>query len=103
MIDKQLDGLLVVDALLYWIGPYIIVLKIRFRKKVLIILHFIKKVVTLQPQIRKKCRHIGIWCNGNTTDSGPVILGSSPSIPTINLDYYSANILFANILAFYMK
>ena len=26
---------------------------------------------------------IGIWCNGNTTDSGPVILGSSPSIPTI--------------------
>ncbi len=25
---------------------------------------------------------IGIWCNGNTTDSGPVILGSSPSIPT---------------------
>ena len=24
----------------------------------------------------------GIWCNGNTTDSGPVILGSSPSIPT---------------------
>ena len=27
--------------------------------------------------------NIGIWCNGNTTDSGPVILGSSPSIPTI--------------------
>ena len=27
-------------------------------------------------------KHIGIWCNGNTTDSGPVILGSSPSIPT---------------------
>ena len=26
--------------------------------------------------------NIGIWCNGNTTDSGPVILGSSPSIPT---------------------
>ena len=36
-----------------------------------------KKVVTLQ------CKtSIGIWCNGNTTDSGPVILGSSPSIPT---------------------
>ena len=28
------------------------------------------------------CEDIGIWCNGNTTDSGPVILGSSPSIPT---------------------
>ena len=29
-------------------------------------------------------RHIdiGVWCNGNTTDSGPVILGSSPSTPT---------------------
>ena len=25
---------------------------------------------------------IGIWCIGNTTDSGPVMLGSSPSIPT---------------------
>ena len=28
------------------------------------------------------CKVNGIWCNGNTTDSGPVILGSSPSIPT---------------------
>ena len=28
-------------------------------------------------------RHsIGIWCNGNTTDSGPVFPGSSPGIPT---------------------
>ena len=26
--------------------------------------------------------YIGVWCNGNTTDSGPVILGSSPSTPT---------------------
>ena len=24
----------------------------------------------------------GIWCNGNPTDSGPVIPGSSPGIPT---------------------
>ena len=24
----------------------------------------------------------GLWCNGNTTDSGPVFLGSSPSSPT---------------------
>ena len=28
------------------------------------------------------CLVIGVWCNGNTTDSGPVILGSSPSTPT---------------------
>ena len=25
---------------------------------------------------------IGLWCNGNTTDSGPVIHGSSPCNPT---------------------
>ena len=28
-------------------------------------------------------KKIGIWCNGNTTDSGPVFPGSSPGIPTI--------------------
>ena len=26
--------------------------------------------------------NIGIWCNGNTTDSGPVFPGSNPGIPT---------------------
>ena len=44
-----------------------------------------KKVSTFAPQFRKlmsKEQNFGIWCNGNTTDSGPVILGSSPSIPT---------------------
>ena len=25
---------------------------------------------------------IGVWCNGNTTDSGPVFPGSSPGTPT---------------------
>ena len=25
---------------------------------------------------------IGLWCNGNTPDSGPDILGSNPSSPT---------------------
>ena len=25
---------------------------------------------------------IGIWCNGNTADSGPAFTGSSPGIPT---------------------
>lgn len=24
----------------------------------------------------------GLWCNGNTTDSGPVFPGSNPGIPT---------------------
>ena len=45
-----------------------------------------KKVVPLHSQSSNKRllinKNIGIWCNGNTTDSGPVILGSSPSIPT---------------------
>ena len=29
---------------------------------------------------------IGLWCNGNTTDSGPVILGSNPGSPTESAD-----------------
>ena len=29
---------------------------------------------------------IGLWCNGNTTDSGPVIHGSSPCNPTKKAD-----------------
>ncbi len=32
---------------------------------------------------------IGVWCNGNTTDSGPVILGSSPSTPTFINDCFT--------------
>ena len=27
-------------------------------------------------------KEIGIWCNGNTADSGPAFPGSSPGIPT---------------------
>ena len=45
-----------------------------------------KNFVPLQPQTRNKgCESlsdIGLWCNGNTTDSGPVISGSSPDSPT---------------------
>ena len=73
---------------------------IKFLQKVLVIR---EKVVPLQSQIeicscdvrlhlsKKQFLHsvcadfapvIGVWCNGNTTDSGPVILGSSPSTPT---------------------
>ncbi len=37
---------------------------------------------------------IGIWCNGNTTDSGPVILGSSPSIPTQYMRHSEGNAFF---------
>lgn len=44
------------------------------------ILPVIKNVVHLQR--KRKIAVIGLWCNGNTTDSGPVILGSNPSSPT---------------------
>ena len=27
-------------------------------------------------------KNSGLWCNGNTTDSGPVFLGSNPGSPT---------------------
>ena len=42
---------------------------------------------TFASQKQKELIDIGIWCNGNTTDSGPVILGSSPSIPTGSVEY----------------
>ena len=42
-----------------------------------------KKTAYLCTRIpQERVRDIGVWCNGNTTDSGPVILGSSPSTPT---------------------
>ena len=49
-----------------------------------------EKVVPLQRQTGKvdKQSIIGLWCNGNTTDSGPVFLGSNPSSPTDKNDYY---------------
>ena len=52
-----------------------------------------KKAVPLQPQ-KENCmcrkglkgeasaRKIGVWCNGNTADSGPAFPGSSPGTPT---------------------
>ena len=48
-----------------------------------------KKFVPLQPQSSYLCNRkterdskFGLWCNGNTTDSGPVIPGSNPGSPT---------------------
>ena len=39
-----------------------------------------EKFVSLHRKTEMKCS-IGLWCNGNTTDSGPVILGSNPGSP----------------------
>ena len=44
-----------------------------------------KKRLTLHSHLKNsKCesKDNGIWCNGNTADSGPAIPGSSPGIPT---------------------
>ena len=37
---------------------------------------------------------IGIWCNGNTADSGPAFPGSSPGIPTRTLNEKSSSVFF---------
>ena len=42
-----------------------------------------KKAVPLQPRFGKR-NQIGVWCNGNTADSGPAFPGSSPGTPTLN-------------------
>ncbi len=44
--------------------------------------------------------YIGIWCNGNTTDSGPVIPGSNPGIPTANRASFSNERCFFGICVF---
>ncbi len=44
-----------------------------------------EKFVSLQKKTEMKCS-IGLWCNGNTTDSGPVIPGSNPGSPTQHTD-----------------
>ena len=59
-----------------------------------------KKVVPLHPQNRTRefysKQHFGVWCNGNTADSGPAFPGSSPGTPTNK----NANRLIIRRLAF---
>ena len=48
-------------------------------------LQFQKKAVPLHSEMRNKrvsLQNIGLWCNGNTADSGPAFPGSSPGSPT---------------------
>ena len=49
------------------------------------VLVFREKVVPLHPQFSKSAEanyKFGVWCNGNTADSGPAFPGSSPGTPT---------------------
>ena len=41
---------------------------------------------------------IGIWCNGNTADSGPAFPGSSPGIPTRTLNEKSSSVFLCPTL-----
>ena len=66
----------------------------------ILVLSFLVRVRVSQLSSAQKSNififNIGIWCNGNTTDSGPVILGSSPSIPT-KQSLFITNRLFSYI------
>ena len=50
--------------------------------------------------ITKKCctfasqLSIGLWCNGNTADSGPAFPGSSPGSPTESFSYAETLFLY---------
>ena len=39
---------------------------------------------------------IGLWCNGNTADSGPAFPGSSPGSPTESFSYTEALFVIKN-------
>ena len=51
--------------------------------------------------------NFGVWCNGNTADSGPAFPGSSPGTPTkLNrklLEIKHLRFLFFNDIVFYTK
>ena len=51
----------------------------------------IKNIVLL---LHRQNKAIGLWCNGNTTDSGPVILGSNPGSPTKTIFFGRSFFLF---------
>ena len=64
--------------------------KIFFEKNLPRVFACIKNVVSLQRQNKNN----GLWCNGNTTDSGPVILGSNPGSPAIKKEYINRCVPF---------
>ena len=51
----------------------------------------------MQRQNQNGCfdRKIGIWCNGNTTDSGPVFPGSNPGSPTRSFPHGEGSFFYA--------
>ena len=59
-----------------------------FAKKIVEMFVIPKLFVSLHPQTKI----IGLWCNGNTTDSGPVIPGSNPGSPTRSMSMMNTKI-----------
>ena len=53
-----------------------------FNKKMRFFFVVSEKTTTFAPAIRKLLLKFGVWCNGNTADSGPAFPGSSPGTPT---------------------
>ena len=59
--------------------------------------------------ITKKCctfasqLSIGLWCNGNTADSGPAFPGSSPGSPTESFSYAETLFLYLWLTCTYKK
>ena len=52
--------------------------------------------------------YAGLWCNGNTQDFGPWIMGSTPVSPTNNNDYVkqigcATRSLLKTLESFFMK
>ena len=53
-----------------------------FIKNLWFFLQIPKKVVPLHRIFENAYWKFGVWCNGNTADSGPAFPGSSPGTPT---------------------
>ena len=56
-----------------------------------------KKALPLHPQFSKSAEaniKFGVWCNGNTADSGPAFPGSSPGTPTKKEMFFRASLFF---------
>ena len=66
---------------LYQMKNFLLVLFKKVRKS----FFYSEKRCTFAPQIS-----IGLWCNGNTADSGPAFPGSSPGSPTESFSYTEA-------------
>ena len=69
-----------------------------FIKNLRFFLQIPKKAVPLHPHFEKCIRKFGVWCNGNTADSGPAFPGSSPGTPTKRKSHSNERLFFFNYM-----